>query len=41
MNAADLLRDVQAHGVSIWADGDRLELEVPEGFPDILITRMT
>ena len=37
MNAADLLPDVQAHGVSIWADGDRLELEVPEGFPDILI----
>lgn len=37
MTATDLLRQVQAHGGAIWPDGNRLELEVPEGFPDDVI----
>jgi hypothetical protein len=37
MTPTDLLRGVQTYGGAIWADGDRLELEVPDDFPDTLI----
>ena len=37
MTVNELLRDVQDHGAVVWADGERLELEIPEDFPDNLI----
>ena len=37
MSEAELLRDVYRLGGKVWANGDLLELEIPEGFPDDLI----
>lgn len=37
MTVIDLLKEVRACGGTIWVAGDRLELEVPEGFPDVLL----
>ena len=37
MNPSDLLREVQSHGGTIWAEGEQLELEIPDDFPDALI----
>ena len=40
MTGGDLLRDIQAHGATIWAEGDRLELEIPDNFPETLIVEL-
>ena len=37
MTGADLLREVRARGGEVWANGELLGLEIPEGFPDDLI----
>jgi hypothetical protein len=37
MTGADLLREVFRRGGEVWANGDWLELEYPDGFPDDLI----
>ena len=40
MNAPDLIRKVQSSGGAIWVEGERLELEVPYGFPETLIEEL-
>lgn len=37
MKTGDLLREVQAHDAFVWADGDRLELDMPDDFPERLV----
>jgi hypothetical protein len=37
MMAHELVRQVQGHGAAIWANGDKLELELPDNFPDVLM----
>lgn len=40
MSAPDLIREVQANGGAIWVEGERLELEVPDSFPETLIEEL-
>ena len=37
MKTGDLLREVQARDAFVWADGDRLELDMPDDFPERLV----
>lgn len=37
MTLPELIDEVRARGGVIWADGDRLELDLPPAFPDDLI----
>ncbi len=34
MTGADLLREVYRRGGEVWANGNRLELVIPDDFPD-------
>jgi hypothetical protein len=40
VNVTDLIQEVQNQGGAIWVEGERLELQVPDCFPETLIEEL-